>query len=68
MIDADLQHDERILPAMLRKLRDEAPDVVVGSRHAADGGMGDLPSDRVKLSNAGRRLFELICVARVTIR
>ena len=33
VIDADLQHDERILPTMLRKLRDEGLDVVVGSRH-----------------------------------
>jgi dolichol-phosphate mannosyltransferase len=66
VIDADLQHDERILPVMLRKLKDEGLDVVVGSRHASDGGMGDLPSDRVKLSNAGRRLFELIFRPRVS--
>ena len=58
VIDADLQHDERILPSMLAKLRDERLDLVVGSRHVGDGGMGDLSSDRVKLSNAGRRLFE----------
>jgi dolichol-phosphate mannosyltransferase len=58
VIDADLQHDERILPEMLRKLRDEGLDVVVGSRHAAVGGMGDFAAERVALSNAGRRLFE----------
>lgn len=66
VIDADLQHDERILPRMLQKVRDEHLDIVVGSRHAADGGMGTLPGDRVKLSNAGRRMFELISRARVT--
>ena len=66
VIDADLQHDERILPSMLRKLRDEGLDVVVGSRHVGAGGMGDLSSDRVRLSNSGRRLFELISRARVS--
>lgn len=66
VIDADLQHDERILPRMLQKVREEQLDIVVASRHAADGGMGALPSDRVKLSNAGRRMFELISRSRVT--
>jgi dolichol-phosphate mannosyltransferase len=36
VMDADLQHDERILPAMLQKLRQGA-DLVVGSRHVAGG-------------------------------
>jgi dolichol-phosphate mannosyltransferase len=58
VMDADLQHDERILPAMLHKLRDSGLDVVVGSRHAVDGGMGAFATQRVSLSNAGRRLFE----------
>jgi dolichol-phosphate mannosyltransferase len=57
VIDADLQHDERILPVMLRRLHDEGLDLVVASRHAADGGMDALGADRVALSNAGRRLF-----------
>lgn len=57
VIDADLQHDERILPAMVAKLRAERLDMVIGSRHAADGGMGTLSRDRVTPSNAGRRLF-----------
>jgi dolichol-phosphate mannosyltransferase len=36
VIDADLQHDERLLPHMLRELKNGA-DLVVGSRHAAGG-------------------------------
>ena len=66
VIDADLQHDERILPSMLAKLRDDQLDIVVGSRHVGDGGMGDLPTDRVRLSNAGRRMFEAISHTRVS--
>ena len=36
VMDADLQHDETILPKMLEKIRDGA-DLVVGSRHVAGG-------------------------------
>lgn len=39
VMDADLQHDERILPNMLEKIRGGA-DLVVGSRHV-DGGSAD---------------------------
>jgi dolichol-phosphate mannosyltransferase len=39
VMDADLQHDERILPEMLAKLRAGA-DMVVGSRHV-EGGSAD---------------------------
>jgi len=37
VMDGDLQHDEAILPKMLEKLRDDACDLVVGSRHVAGG-------------------------------
>ncbi len=36
VMDADLQHDERILPKMLEKLR-SGSDLVVGSRHVEGG-------------------------------
>ena len=39
VMDADLQHDERILPQMLQKMRCGC-DLVVGSRHV-DGGSAD---------------------------
>jgi dolichol-phosphate mannosyltransferase len=39
-IDADLQHDPAILPAMLEGLQRGA-DIVVGSRHIAGGSTGD---------------------------
>jgi dolichol-phosphate mannosyltransferase len=39
VMDADLQHDERILPQMLQKVR-EGADLVVGSRHV-EGGSAD---------------------------
>jgi dolichol-phosphate mannosyltransferase len=66
VMDSDLQHDERILPAMLRKLRDEHLDLVVATRHREGGGMGDMPAHRRKLSEWGRRLSALICRAHLS--
>jgi dolichol-phosphate mannosyltransferase len=40
VIDADLQHDERLLPRMLMELRGGA-DLAIGSRHAEGGSMSE---------------------------
>jgi dolichol-phosphate mannosyltransferase len=56
VMDADLQHDETILPEMFRRIRDESLDLVVASRHIDGGSMGDFPAWRVKLSQFGKRL------------
>jgi dolichol-phosphate mannosyltransferase len=66
VIDADLQHDERILPEMLRRLRDDGLDVVVASRHLEGGGIAGLTRERVALSNAGRWLFRRLSRADVS--
>ena len=43
VMDADLQHDERLLPRMLRTLKTEPiVDVVVGSRYVENGSTGNL--------------------------
>jgi dolichol-phosphate mannosyltransferase len=60
VIDADMQHDETVLPEMLAKLKANNCDVVVGTRNTAGGSMGAFSSRRVKLSNFGRRLSELV--------
>jgi len=46
VIDADLQHDETILPAMLDRLLDGSADVVVGSRETEGGGYGEWSAKR----------------------
>jgi dolichol-phosphate mannosyltransferase len=56
VMDADLQHDETILPLMLRTLRERDLDVVVGTRFAAGGSIGSLSRRRVLLSRFGRLL------------
>jgi dolichol-phosphate mannosyltransferase len=65
VMDADLQHDERIIPLMLEKIKREDLDVVVATRNAEGGSMGEFPADRVGLSKAGRLLSSLVC--RVSI-
>ncbi len=65
VMDADLQHDEQILPRMLQRLKDENLDVVVGSRNIAGGSMGDFDKSRVTLSMLGRRLSEKICRCKI---
>lgn len=56
IMDADLQHDETALPAMLVKLRTENLDMVVGTRNSAGGSMGDFSPARVVLSRLGKAL------------
>ncbi|HVN94364.1 MAG TPA: glycosyltransferase family 2 protein [Terracidiphilus sp.] len=56
VMDADMQHDEAILPEMLRRIREENLDLVVGSRNMAGGSMGEFAKSRVKLSQLGRKL------------
>jgi dolichol-phosphate mannosyltransferase len=65
VMDADLQHDERILPQMLQRLKDENLDIVVASRNIEGGSMGDFDKSRVTLSMLGRRLSEKICRCQI---
>lgn len=60
VIDADLQHDESILPQMLSLLREGSADVVVGSRYMAGGGVGDWDRSRARLSSVATRLANML--------
>lgn len=56
VIDGDLQHDEAILPAMLRAVEAGA-DIAIGSRHVEGGAAsGGFSAARGALSDAGARL------------
>lgn len=61
VIDADLQHDESILPRMLRLIENEAADVVIGSRNCNGGSMGKFTRGREMLSHLGRKVSKLVC-------
>lgn len=66
VIDGDMQHDESLLPEMLRRLKGENLDIVVGTRNTAGGNMGDFSPWRVRLSNVGRRISSLVAHAAIT--
>jgi dolichol-phosphate mannosyltransferase len=63
VMDGDLQHDERLLPAMLTMIEAGGIDLVVGSRYAPGGSVGDFAATRLGLSRLGtwaaRRLLGL---------
>jgi dolichol-phosphate mannosyltransferase len=61
VMDADLQHDESILPEMVDRLRSEKLDVVVATRNSEGGCMGDLAPTRVKLSTLGKKISSFVC-------
>ena len=60
VIDADLQHDETILPALFAAVAREGADLAVGSRYVAGGGMGEWAADRVAKSKLATRLAGLV--------
>lgn len=66
VMDADLQHDESILPKMLYQLKDRQFDLVVGSRHTLGGSMGTMPSLRVKISRFASTLSHVFLQHSVT--
>jgi dolichol-phosphate mannosyltransferase len=56
VMDADLQHDESLLPVMLNELRSRDLDIIVGSRYMAGGGTGEWSDRRKAISRLGGRL------------
>jgi dolichol-phosphate mannosyltransferase len=60
VMDADQQHDERLLAAMLEALRRDEADIVVGSRYLAAGGLGDWDQGRRTISRIATALSRLV--------
>lgn len=58
VIDADLQHDETLLPRMLARLQAEDLDIVVGSRYVSGGSVGDWNERRQAMSRFASRLAQ----------
>jgi dolichol-phosphate mannosyltransferase len=56
VIDADLQHDERILPDLFRGISDDGYELAIGTRYAANGSTGDWDEGRRKISRFATRL------------
>jgi dolichol-phosphate mannosyltransferase len=65
VMDADLQHDETILPRMLAALKTEPVDLVVGSRYVPGGGIGEWNATRANISDIATRLGRLVLKAEI---
>jgi dolichol-phosphate mannosyltransferase len=65
IMDADMQHDEKLLPQMLAILKNEPLDLVIGSRHVAGGGIGEWGAGRARMSAVAARLSRIICSAEI---
>lgn len=66
VMDADMQHDEAILPTMLDRLRAQHLDLVVGTRNAEGGSMGAFCRKRRLLSRYGQLVSQAICSCQIT--
>ncbi len=65
VMDADMQHDENILPDMLADIQ-SGTDLVIGSRYMHGGSTGELPPLRVKISQAATALSRIVLKHPVT--
>ena len=63
VMDADLQHDETVVPRMLEALRGGQVDIAVGSRYAQGGGIGDWSGSRASISRFATRASRAIVPA-----
>ncbi|TMH84420.1 MAG: glycosyltransferase, partial [Betaproteobacteria bacterium] len=61
VIDADLQHDETLVPKLLEAAKRGDADIVAASRYMVGGSTGALPAERVRLSRAAGALSRVLC-------
>lgn len=66
VMDADLQHDETVLPAMLAKLTVESLDIVIGSRYCDGGSVGGWDASRARMSRIATMLSRAIVRVEIT--
>ena len=59
VIDADLQHDEAILPAMIAAVAAGRADIAIGSRYHAQGSCGQWSEHRARASRLATNLGRL---------
>ena len=66
VMDADLQHDETILPTMLHRIQNSQTDIVVGSRYCASGSIGGWDSRRAAMSRFATMLSRTVVTQQLT--
>lgn len=60
VLDADLQHDETLLPALLERMRRGDADIVVASRYLEGASTGGLAAARVRISRLASAVSRLL--------
>ena len=60
VIDADLQHDESLLPALVERMRLGDADIVVASRYMEGASTGELAAPRVRASRIASALSRVL--------
>ena len=60
VMDADLQHDETILPRMLAYLREGSAELVVATRYGGTGSIGDWSGARASISRSATAVSRLV--------
>lgn len=66
VMDADLQHDERLLEPMLMILEKDTFDMVVASRFLRGGSVGPMPARRALMSRIANTLSARLCGVTLT--
>jgi dolichol-phosphate mannosyltransferase len=66
VLDADLQHDERLLGPMLQTLDHEKTDLVVGSRYMREGDLGSWAESRQAISQIATTLSRMVLKVPMT--
>lgn len=66
VIDADLQHDETLLPKMLAMLKEDKADIVIGSRYVEGGSIGSWDASRAAISRFATKLSRSVVPADLT--
>ncbi len=66
VMDADLQHDETLLPEMMTALRSQQLDIVVGSRYVDGGGVGCWDTKRAAYSRFATQISRYFTQTELT--
>ena len=66
VIDADLQHDERILPDLYRAIADTGHELAIGTRYAGNGSTGEWDDKRLRISRFATSLAAPIMKTRLS--
>jgi dolichol-phosphate mannosyltransferase len=66
VIDADMQHDERLLRPMLEAIRGGEYDLAVGTRYGSEGNVGDWAERRQTISQIATTLSRLVVKVNIS--